>query len=96
MYVEWRSEGSAHYVVDSRKVRPIRDVESFRCKSQSAPLAKFEGSPQTHVEDGIIGTDAAVARSARRTIIGEMIVAINVRAGQQIKGMAAVVGDNRR
>ena len=96
MYAEWRSKGRAHNIVDPRKVCPVCDVESLRCKSQSAPLAEFEASAQAHVEDGIIGTDAAVARGARGTIIGEMIVAINVRAGQQIKGMAAVVGDNRR
>jgi hypothetical protein len=39
---------------------------------------------------------AAVARHAWWAIVGEVIVAVDIRSGQQVERMPAVVGHNRR
>jgi hypothetical protein len=96
VYVKWRSESSAHDIVHAGIVRPVRDVESLSRESQTNLFANFENSAQAHVERCVIGTQAAIPRNPGRTIIGEMIVAIDVGAGLQIKRMAAVVADDRR
>src|SRR5207247_4934897 len=96
MNVKWRSKSSAHNIVYAGIVRPVRDVESLSRESQTTLFANFENSAQAHVERCVIGAQTAVPRSAGRTVVGEMIVTIDVRASQKVKRMAAVVADNRR
>src|SRR5207247_8754593 len=95
MNVKWRSKSSAHNIVYAGIVRPVRDVESFSRESQTALFANFENSAQAHVERCVIGTQATVPWSSRRTIVGEMIVAVDVGASQKVRGMTAVVADDR-
>src|SRR5437763_7250512 len=94
--VKRRSESSADNIVYAGIVRPVRDVESFSREPQTALFANVENSAQAHVERCVIGTQAAIPRNPGRTIIREMIVAVDVRASQKVKWMTAVVADNRR
>src|SRR5438094_8642542 len=96
MNVKWRSKSSAHNIVYAGIVRPVRDVESFSRESQTALFANFENSAQAHVEGRVVRTKTTIARSSRRAVVGEMIVAFNVRASQMVKRMAAAVVENRR
>src|SRR5205807_6384847 len=83
-----------HNIVNPDIVRAIRQVKSFRRESQRKVLADFDSTHQSHVERRVIRTKPAIARGARRAVIGEMIVSINVGAGQKIKRMPTVVGNN--
>src|SRR5215472_3919320 len=94
--MEWRGENRAHDVVYARIVGAVGDVESFRRKVQNAEFAQFEGAAQTQIENRVVGTETAIARSSGGTVVGEMIVAVNIRARQEIKRMATVVANDGR
>src|SRR5207247_10581670 len=96
MNVKWRSKSSAHNIVYAGIVRPVRDVESFSRESQTALFANFENSAQAHVEGRVVRTKTTIARSSRRPVVGEMIVAINVRARQKGQRMVSVFAYQRR
>ena len=72
VHVEWWSKGSANDVVDSGEVCPVRDVESFCRKMQAAMFTKFERPAQANFECEVVGTETAVPRSTRGTIIDEV------------------------
>src|SRR5260221_13867561 len=69
----------------------VREVKCFRGELQGSFLAQFEGAAEAQIEVVIVGTTSAIARRARRAVVGEMTITIDVRAGEEIKGMAAVV-----
>src|SRR5215470_3201209 len=94
--LEWRNKRSAHYVVDPREIGPIRHVKAFGRKAQGSVLADLKHSCQAHVERQVVWSKAAVARRAWRTVVGKVVISIDIRAGQEIKRMATVVGHDRR
>src|SRR5712691_12889874 len=96
MNVKRRSKSSAHDIIHAGIVRPVRDVESFSREPQTALFANVENSAQAHVEGRVVRTETTIARSTRRPVVCEMIVAIDVRASQKVKRMTTVVADNRR
>src|SRR5215467_12796595 len=96
MCVEWRTKRSADDVVDSREIGPIRHVKSFGRKAQRSVLADLKHSCQAHVDGQVVWSKAAVARRSWRTVVGEVVISIDIRAGQEIKRMATVVDHDRR
>jgi hypothetical protein len=58
---------------------------AVKCTAYCSPSLKVR--PSTHVENDIIGAQTAIVRGTGGTVIGEMIVAVNIRASQEIKGM---------
>ncbi len=78
MHIEWRRKGSANSIVDSCKVGPVGNVESFRRESQAALLTQFDGVAQAHVEGHEIWSQAAVTRSPGRTVVREVIVTVDI------------------
>src|ERR1051326_7182099 len=80
--VERRTKCGTDYVVDSRKIGPIRDVKAFGRKAQGSMLTDLKHSCQAHVERQVVSSKAAVARRSWRTVVGEVVISIDIRAGQ--------------
>src|SRR5262245_12646171 len=93
---EWRTKRSAHYVVDPREIGSIRHVKAFGRKAHRSMLVDLEYSCQPHVERQVAWSKPAVSRRSWWTVVGEVVISIDIRAGQEIKRMATVVGHDRR
>src|SRR5271156_5807347 len=79
VHVERRSERRTDDVVHARIIRPVRDIESFREQLEPVPLTDFESPAQPHIEINQVRTLTAIARRARRAVVREVIVTIDVR-----------------
>ena len=96
MYAEWRPKGGSDDVVHTRIVCPVGEVKSFRDDLKLVPVGECDRTTHPHIETDVVRSNPAIPSGAGRTVVGEMTIAIDVSASQEIKGMAAVVGDNRR
>ena len=94
--IEGRGDGSPHNVVHTRVVGVVGEIESFCHKAQGTLLAQLDGSAEPHIPVVEVRADPAVARGAGRTIVGEVVVPIDIGACQQIEGMSAVIGEDGR
>jgi hypothetical protein len=83
--IEGWSKGRPDNVVDAGIVGAICDVESSRGEVQAVLVAQPEGPAQTHVEIRIAESQAGVARSRWRSIVGKVTVAVNVGPREQIE-----------
>src|SRR5580700_2342267 len=77
------------HVVHTGVVGVVGQVETFRGKHKRRLLAKFERAAQAQIEIGKARAESSVAASAGRAIVGEVSVAVDVRARQKIEGMTA-------
>jgi len=95
-HVERRGEGCPYDIVHAGIVGVVCEVECFRSKLQGSFLAYLKGAAEAHVEVVIARPKAAIPRRTWWTVVGEMTITIDVRTGEKIKGMAAVVIKDRR
>src|SRR5580658_3616694 len=89
-------EERTHFVVHAGVVSAIGDVEAFCSQQQSRVFANSVLPGQARVEVNIVGAEASVARIADGTLVGDVIIAIDRAACEQIERMTAVVLENRR
>jgi hypothetical protein len=80
VHIEWRGRSGADDVVYARVVCPICDVKSFREELKTVPVAELENTAHTHIESGVVRSKPCISSSAGRTVVGKMIVAIDVGA----------------
>src|SRR5580704_7457565 len=73
----------------------VGDVERFGGEEQVHPFAEFNGTADAQVEVRITWTDSGVSAGARRAVVGEVPVSVDIRTGEKIEGMAAVVREDR-
>ena len=95
MYAEWRPKGGSDDVVHTRIVCPVGEVKSFRDDLKLVPVGECDRTTHPHIETDVVRSNPAIPSGARWPVIGEMTIAIDIGASQQIKRMAAVVADNR-
>src|SRR5260370_11995986 len=93
----WRSnaEKRVHLIVHTRKVCMVGDVEALRRKLQFCLLANLMLPAQAHVEIDVFRAKSGVTTGSDRTLIGGVIVAVDLATGQQVEWMATVVSKNR-
>ena len=95
MHIERRTKSRTDNIVYARVVRVIGEVKAFRSEQQVRILAQFERAAEAQVKVRVARTDSRVPSGARRPVIGEMTIAVDVRSGQKIERMAAVVAEDR-
>ena len=93
--VEWRTVGRSHHVVDVwhscvrlATLKPFRQGIAWTPSSREPEL-----TAQPHIELNQVRAKAGVAAIARRTVVGEVVVPVNIRSGEQVKRMPALVGE---
>ena len=95
--LRWRqnSEKRIHHVVHTRIIRVVRDVKALGRKQKRGPLADPMLPAQPHVEVGVTRAYAGIAARSDWALIGRVIVAVDLSAGEQIEWVPAVVRENR-
>src|SRR5579859_1191723 len=90
------SKVGSHRIVDAGKVQAIGQVEALRHQLQTGLFAQFEFLCKAHIEVDEIGPFTSIACGPDRAVVGGMAIAIHVSTGQQVKGVSAVIAENRR
>jgi hypothetical protein len=90
-----KAENGPHYVVYAGKIRVVCDVEPFRGEQQRGLFLDFVTPAQAHVEVGVTRPEAGVAASANRPLVGGVIISVDLAACEQVKGVPAVIRENR-
>src|SRR5580704_7034696 len=91
MHVEWRSKRGADDIVYAGVVGTVGQVKSLRCELKRCLLMKLKGAAEAHIEIVVVGAHTGIATVCRRAVVGEVTVAVDVGAGEKVKGMSAVV-----
>ena len=95
VHVKGRSKRRADNIIHAGVVCVVGDVECFGGEQQVHPFPEFKGPTEAQVEVRITGADSRVAADARRAVVGEVAVSVDIRASEKIEGMAAIVREDR-
>jgi len=88
-----KAEQRPHFVIDVRKICPVRNVKSFPRELQIGSLAQLVVPAQACIEDHIIRAKAGIARRANWPLISCVVIAVYLPSSQQIERMSAVIGE---
>src|SRR6266481_6786955 len=93
----WRSNAKkrVHLIVHTCKVCMVGDVEALSRQLQLCLLANFMMPAQAHVEIREARAKPSVTAGPDWTLVGGVIVAVDLAACQQVERVSAVVGENR-
>src|SRR5580704_19558919 len=85
------AEQRTDLVIHAGIIRAVGDVETFGSELQAEFLTQFVLPAQAHVEIDVVWTEAGVARGSDGTLVGDVIVAVDLATRQQIERVSAVV-----
>src|ERR1700735_5490893 len=90
------TEKRGHLIVNAGKGGVVRDVESLRRKGERSLFPDLVSPAQAHIEINERGSETGVTRRTERTLIGDVIVAVDFAAHEQVERQATVIGENGR
>src|SRR6266478_9638804 len=91
-----KAEAKPYDIVHAGKVCPIEEVESLGDQLKIGFLAQLEPARDAHIEVSMIGTEPGIAARADGAIIRGVAIAVDVRPGQQVEGVAGVISNDGR